>query len=118
MLTSAARDHLATLAVEDKGKPVTPFDSRSMVTLASLFTDHPAEVGETWAQHARVSLRIARKALFIAAAATVHALVPGWCTRTASARVRDLHTICVTRTPMTPIHVPARAPAPAPDKDL
>jgi len=55
------------------------------------FTDHPASVGETWGQHARIALAIAGTLAMAAMAAAVHAMVPALFTRTASRAIDRLH---------------------------
>ena len=52
---------------------------------------HPESVGETYAQHFRVALAISGQALWISAAAAVHAIVPGFCTTTASDAIEELN---------------------------
>ncbi len=56
-----------------------------------LFVTHPASVNESYLQHQRVALSFAAPLLTAALAATVHALIPGLCQRTASDIVRDLN---------------------------
>lgn len=55
------------------------------------FTDHPASVGETYGEHFRVAAGFAASLGVAAVAAAVHAVIPSWCTRTASARIAALH---------------------------
>ena len=59
--------------------------------LRGRFTDHPASVGETWGQHCRVALGFSRDLAIAAGAAAIHAIVPSWCTTTASRRICALH---------------------------
>jgi hypothetical protein len=68
---------------------VTPYDGH--MDLRGTFTDHPASVGETWGQHCRVALGFSRDLAIAAGAAAVHAIVPSWCTTTASRRICALH---------------------------
>ncbi|MCH9838737.1 MAG: DUF6356 family protein [Ilumatobacter sp.] len=55
------------------------------------FTEHPASVGETYGEHFRVAVGFAVSLAVAAAAAAVHAVVPSWCTKTASSRIVSLH---------------------------
>lgn len=55
------------------------------------FTAHPASVGETWSQHARVALGFASSLALAAMAATVHAVLPFAFETTASRAVDRLH---------------------------
>ena len=55
------------------------------------FTAHPASVGETWSQHARVALGFASSLALAAMAATVHAVLPFAFQTTASRAVDRLH---------------------------
>ena len=59
--------------------------------LRQLFIDHPASVGESYAEHLLASLRTAGKLGAAAAACVVHALVPGLCTTTGSTAILQLH---------------------------
>ncbi|MGI4878407.1 MAG: DUF6356 family protein [Janthinobacterium lividum] len=56
-----------------------------------LMTDHPASVGETYLEHMRASLGVAAQLAAAAAGCVVHAVVPGWCTRTGSTAVLRLY---------------------------
>lgn len=55
------------------------------------FTEHPASVGETYGEHFSVAASLAGSLAVAAAAAPVHAVVPSWCTKTASSRIVSLH---------------------------
>jgi hypothetical protein len=55
------------------------------------FTEHPASVGETYGEHFRVAGGFAGSLAVAAVAAAVHAVVPSWCTKTASSRIVSLH---------------------------
>ena len=55
------------------------------------FTDHPAEVGETYAQHFMVASGFSLRLLRAAAAAALHAAVPAWCACTASEEIERMH---------------------------
>ena len=56
-----------------------------------VFTEHPASVGETYFEHQRRALRVARRLLVASAAAAVHALVPALFTTRASDTVAEIH---------------------------
>jgi|GEM_PF-3812033 len=56
-----------------------------------LFTDHPKEVNETYVQHLRAASSFAGGLLVCAFCCFVHALVPGFFTTSASARVERMH---------------------------
>lgn len=55
------------------------------------FTDHPAAVGETYAQHFRHAAGFTAALAKATVACAIHAVVPGLCERTASRAVCDLH---------------------------
>ena len=55
------------------------------------FRAHPASVGETWSQHARVALGFASSLALAAMAAAVHAVLPFAFQTTASGAVVRLH---------------------------
>ena len=59
--------------------------------LSTLFTAHPASVGETWSQHARFAFSAAGRLVVAAMAAAVHALLPFLCQTTASRTIDSLH---------------------------
>ena len=61
------------------------------LTIQRAFTEHPASVGETWGQHARVALSAAGTLAMAAMAATLHAIVPALFPTTASRAVDRLH---------------------------
>ena len=56
-----------------------------------LFTDHPAAVGETYAQHFVAALTYAGPLLLAGLAATLHAVVPGLCQKFGSRTIVRLH---------------------------
>ena len=61
------------------------------MSLTSRFTDHPAQVGETYFEHQRVAFRFSRRLAGAAVKAAVHAVAP-WCCRTsASECIRELN---------------------------
>ncbi|MCY4551748.1 MAG: DUF6356 family protein [Defluviicoccus sp.] len=55
------------------------------------FTDHPASVGETYAEHMGVALSFGARLLGAGCAAIVHALVPALFQTAASDAVRTMH---------------------------
>ncbi|WP_051062465.1 DUF6356 family protein [Ilumatobacter nonamiensis] len=55
------------------------------------FTEHPASVDETYAEHFRVATSCAGSLAIAAGAALVHAVVPALCEKTASRRIKALH---------------------------
>jgi hypothetical protein len=59
--------------------------------LRRTFTEHPAEVGETWGEHFRVAIGISRDLAIAAGAAAVHAFVPSMCETTASRQIYALN---------------------------
>jgi len=56
-----------------------------------LFLAHPESVGESYFQHQRVALSFALPLLGAGLAATMHALVPAVCERTAGDIIRRLY---------------------------
>jgi len=61
------------------------------MSLKRLFTEHPASVGETYAQHMGVALSFALPLTRAALGAYVHAFLPFLCTTTASDTVKGLY---------------------------
>jgi hypothetical protein len=59
--------------------------------LARLFIDHPQSVGESYLEHQRVALSFAGTLLFAGCACLLHAVIPGFCERTASKRIERLY---------------------------
>ena len=57
----------------------------------SAFRDHPASVGETYAEHMAFALRFGARLFCAGAAAFVHALIPALFETTASDTVRTMH---------------------------
>ena len=58
---------------------------------AKLFTDHPASVGESYAEHFGVASRFGAKMIVGGIGAVIHALVPALCKTTGSRTVAGLH---------------------------
>ncbi|MGR3436770.1 MAG: DUF6356 family protein [Shimia sp.] len=63
------------------------------------FTDHPAEVGESYLEHAAFAGGIAGQLFLAGAAALVHALIPALCKTTASRRIMALNARVTGRAP-------------------
>lgn len=61
--------------------------------IRAAFTEHPASVEESYTEHMRVALGFAGSLAVAAGAALVHAVVPSLCEKTASNRIRAMHTI-------------------------
>ena len=62
-----------------------------MRQLQTLFTDHPATVGETYGQHLVSALGFSAAMLVGALACAVHAIFPFLCVKTGSATIVELH---------------------------
>jgi len=60
-------------------------------SLQALFLNHPAAVGESYFEHQRVAVAFAGSLALTAAAALLHALVPGLCQHTARDRIETLN---------------------------
>lgn len=67
-----------------------------MDKIKHVFTEHPGSVGETWGEHAQVSLGFALRLQLAALAALVHAVFPFLCVKTASGIISGLYTRMVT----------------------
>jgi Family of unknown function (DUF6356) len=76
----------------------------------TLFTAHPASVGETYGEHFASATYFSRQLLVAAAACFVHALLPFLFEKTASSILRRLHERMVISRHKT---APAGGPAPA-----
>lgn len=61
------------------------------MSLRSLFTEHPASVGETYLQHLHQAARFGVRLLLAGVACVVHALLPFLFTRIARDAVEALH---------------------------
>ena len=60
------------------------------MSIARLFTDHPASVGEDYFGHMAFALKFSGLLMLAAGAALVHAVLPFLCQTTASRIVKDL----------------------------
>lgn len=63
---------------------------------ARLFLSHPQSVGESYFEHQRMAFSFAGILLLAGFACLLHALIPGFCERTASNRIAELHNRMVT----------------------
>lgn len=59
--------------------------------LHRLFAEHPAMVGESYAEHARNAGRFGLKLIGAGTACIVHAVIPAFCVSTASRTVTRMH---------------------------
>ena len=59
--------------------------------ITDTFTKHPAEVGESYFEHFGVALSFAGGLAIAAGAALVHAVIPAFCEKTASNKIKQLH---------------------------
>ncbi|MGH6827834.1 MAG: DUF6356 family protein [Rhizomicrobium sp.] len=58
---------------------------------ARLFLAHPQSVGESYFVHQRMAFSFAGPLLLAGFGCLLHALIPGFCERTASSRIEMLH---------------------------
>ena len=63
------------------------------MAIIDVFTKHPASVGESWAEHARLALSTSGLLAGAALAAAVHAVVPALFETTASHTIDRLHAL-------------------------
>ncbi|MFT4937964.1 MAG: hypothetical protein ACI88A_000986 [Paraglaciecola sp.] len=61
-----------------------------------LFIDHPKSVDETYIQHFFTAMSFSMKLFKAAIACFIHALVPGFCIKTGSKAITELHLKMVT----------------------
>jgi len=71
--------------------PHTPREHSRPGLIQRLFTDHPKAVNETYFEHLRAASAFASGLLVCAFCCFVHAIVPGFFTTSASARVERMH---------------------------
>jgi hypothetical protein len=64
--------------------------------LKQLFIDHPKSVNETYIQHFFTAMSFSMKLFKAAIACFIHALVPGFCIKTGSKAITELHIEMVT----------------------
>jgi hypothetical protein len=79
------------------------------MTLAKLFTDHPASVDETYFGHMAFAAWFASRLFMAGCAALVHAILPFIFETTASRIVRELYERTAHRKPTHPISAEAGA---------
>jgi hypothetical protein len=56
-----------------------------------LFRAHPRSVGESYGEHAAIAARFGATMIVGGVACMIHAVVPAWCTRSGSSRVKRLY---------------------------
>jgi hypothetical protein len=61
------------------------------MALPRFLSDHPESTGETYREHSRVAFGISRQLAGAAAAALIHAILPGFHKTTASTQIHRLH---------------------------
>ena len=62
----------------------------------TLFTEHPAAVGETYGEHMGMSFSFVGRMILGAVACLIHGVLPFLCVRTGSSTITDLHRRMVT----------------------
>jgi len=75
----------------------------------SLFTDHPASVGETYFQHMGAASSFGSRMILAGLACMVHGLLPFLFTKTGSHTVELLYQHMVVRRRQAPVALPAKA---------
>jgi hypothetical protein len=65
--------------------------SNGDLMMRRLFLEHPRQAGESYLQHQRTASSFALPLLGAGLAALVHAVIPGFCERTAGDMIRKLH---------------------------
>lgn len=75
----------------------TNSETRSPSLFATIFTEHPASVNETYLQHARFASTFAFWLGVACLAALVHAVIPKLCETTASEIIKRLHARIMSR---------------------
>ena len=63
--------------------------------LRTIFTEHPASVGESYTEHMGMSWSFGAVMIKGGLACFLHGLVPALCTRTGSTAIRRLHDLMV-----------------------
>lgn len=82
-----------------------------IMSLKSLFTEHPASVNETYIEHMGMSGSFAVTLFLAAGAATVHAILPFMFEKTASGMINKLHGRMVTNRVVKPTRTDGLVPA-------
>ena len=70
---------------------LTDHQHKNNTKILGIFTDHPAQVGESYGQHFMFALRFSARLFFAAGAALIHALIPALCETTASRCITNMH---------------------------
>jgi hypothetical protein len=81
-----------------------------MERLQTLFTEHPATVGESYGQHLGQASRFGLRMILGGLACLVHGLLPFLFVRTGSATISDLHARMVTNRRQTAAPAASSAP--------
>lgn len=79
-----------------------------MSRFTNIFTDHPATVGETYAEHFQSAWRFSAQLFCAAILCLVHGILPFLFTRSGSERIRRLHDEMIVNRAHTPVN--ARTP--------
>jgi hypothetical protein len=67
-----------------------------IMSLRTLFTDHPAAVGESYGEHLVMASGFGLRMIFAGFACLIHAVLPFLFVRTGSIAINELHTRMVT----------------------
>ena len=80
---------------QERERRMQLFESAYDLFMATIdvFTEHPASIGESWVEHARLALSISGLLAGAALAAAVHAVVPALFETTASRTIDRLHVL-------------------------
>jgi hypothetical protein len=73
-----------------------------MRRLVGVFTDHPASVNETYAEHMGMAFRFGGRMLLAGCACLLHGIFPFLCVRTGSRTIAELHGAMVTHRTVKP----------------
>ncbi len=79
--------------------------------IKSLFTDHPASVGETYTEHMAMAAGFSIRMLAAGLACMVHAVLPFLFVKTGSTTIAGLHDRMVVHRDRRVMRAPAEAPA-------
>jgi hypothetical protein len=88
------------------------FEGSTPMSLKSLFTDHPRDVGETYGEHFGVAMGYSGRLFVASCAAFVHAFLPFLCTTTASRAIKAMYANMTQRGATAPL--PQAQPAALP----
>lgn len=75
------------------------------------FTDHPASVGESYAEHMGMAFGFAGRLFLASIACAIHAVLPFLFVRTGSEAIRELHGRMVTHRARQPVVAATRETA-------